>query len=283
MNHDAMTNDDKNDELNPQHELASAYLDGVASEADRARVEASPELLALVASFTAVRARLADVPPVATDTRASAFAAAFAEFDEPDLSRAVAGAEVIPLSAKRRWARPLMSVAAALLLVGAVGVAAKGGFPGTDSNTSSVSLDSNATGAAPDAATQAKMTSDTMAAMAPSTIGSIGASAQAAVVIENPEQLQALAAATPADTALTTVGSPPTTAATAAGSNTLAPSIPAELAPYARGALGCLTAQQEFVADIQYRGIFAVAARDTVTGMISAIADDCTVLVTVGP
>ena len=44
-----MTDHDLNDELNPQHELASAYLDGVASPTERAQVEASPELQALVA------------------------------------------------------------------------------------------------------------------------------------------------------------------------------------------------------------------------------------------
>ena len=278
-----MTEDDLTDELNPQHELASAYLDGVASQDDRAQVEASPELRTLVADFAAVRARLADVAPVSSAVRVSAFAAAFAEFDEPDLSRTAAGASVIPLSSKRSWARPLLSVAAALLLVGVVGIAAKGGFSGNNSKSSSASQDSRAKGAAPSAATEAKITSDTMAAMAPSTIGYIGASAQAPVVIENPEQLQALATVTLDDTAATTVGSPATTAAIVAGANTLPPPTSAQLAPYARGALGCLTAQQVFVADIQYQGTFAIAARDTVTGMISAIADDCTVLATVGP
>ena len=277
-----MTEDDLTDELNPQHELASAYLDGVASPADRAQVEASPELLSLVASFAAVRARLADVPPVSSAARASAFAAAFAEFDVPDLSLAAAGASVIPSSSKRTWARPLLSVAAALLLVGVVGIAAKGSFSGNNSKSSSASQESNEKGAAPGAATEAKMTSDTMAAMAPPTIGYIGGSAQAPVVIENPEQLLALATATLDDTAATTVGSPATTAAIVAGANTVPPSTSAEFAPYARGALACLTAQQVFVADIQYQGIFAIAVRDTVTGMISAIADDCTVLATVG-
>jgi len=281
-----MTERDLNDELNPQHALASAYLDGAASPAERAHVEAAPELQAIVAAFAAVRALVADVPTAAADTREAAFAAVFTEFDAPALVPAAASAAVIPLNAKRRWARPVLSVAAAILLVGAIGVAAKGGLSGDDSNSSSASLDSSAKVASPDVATESQMTSGTVAAMAPSTIGSIGGSAQAALIIDTPEQLQALAATTLADTVLPTADLPETTAA--ASENTAsADTLPApfDLAPterYARPALGCLTLRQVFLADIQYQGVFAIAARDTVTGMTSAITDDCTVLATVG-
>ncbi len=276
-----MTDHDPNDELNPQHELASAYLDAVASPSERAQVEASPELQAVVASFTAVRALVADVPTAAANNRDAALAAAFAEFDEPAQVSAAADAPIIPLSAKRRWVRPVLSVAAAVLLVGAIGVAVKGGLSGDDSNSSSASLDSSAKVAAPDAATESQMTADTMTAMVPSTIGSIGGGAQAALVIETPEQLQALG-----DTAMPAGGSSETTAA--ASENTAsADTLPAPTAltgtADARPANGCLTSQQVFLADIQYQGAFAIAARDTVTGMTSAITDDCTVLASVGP
>jgi len=280
-----MTDHELNDELNPQHELASAYLDGVASPDERVLVEASPELMALVASFTSVRALLADVPPVAVATREGALVAAFAEFDEPALTPAAADAAIIPLSATRRWARPVLSVAAAVLLVGAIGVAAKGGLSGDD-KSSSASMETSAKVASADAATESQMTSGTMTAMAPSTIGYIGGGADAALVIDTPEQLQALAMNTLVDTSAPTGGSPETTAAASentASADTLAPSTPDESTSYTRGALRCLTEEQEFLADIQYQGTFAIAARDTVTGMISAIADDCNVLAIVGP
>ncbi|HQZ34536.1 MAG TPA: zf-HC2 domain-containing protein [Ilumatobacteraceae bacterium] len=273
-----MTDHDPNDELNPQHELASAYLDGVASPAERARVEASAELMALVASFAVVRARIADVAPVAPDTRDAAFAAAFAEFDAPALAPAAAAAAVIPMRSSRRWSRPVLSVAAAVLLVGAIGVAAKGGFSGDDS-TSSADLEKSSKVAAADPATESA--ADTMTAMSPSTIGSINGSAQAPLVVDSPEQLKALALNSVADSAPPTGGSPETTAL--AGETTADTLAPLDVVSYGRAALGCLTAQQEFLADIQYQGTFAIAARDTVTGMVSAITDECTVLTVVGP
>ena len=278
-----MTDNDPNAELNPQHELASAYLDGVASPTEQARVEASPELMTLVASFTAVRARIADVVPVATDTRdaafTAAFAAAFAEFDAPALSPAERPAAVIPIRSSGRWARPVLSVAAAVLLVGTIGIAAKGGLSGDDSKSSSATIESSAKAVGGEPATETA--ADTMTAGSPSTIGSIQGGAQAAVVIDTPEQLQALAFASVADSAAPTAPSPETTAA--AAENTADTVGPLQVASNGRAALGCLTPQQEFLADIQYQGMFAIAARDTVTGMISAITDDCTVLTVVGP
>ncbi len=274
-----MTDNDPNAELNPQHELASAYLDGVASPAERARVEASPELMALVADFTAVRARIAEVVPVATNTRDAAFAAAFAEFDAPALAPAALPAAVIPMPPSRRWARPVLSVAAAVVLVGAIGIAAKGGLSGDDSKSSSATIESSAKAVGGEPATETA--ADTMTAGSPSTIGSIQGGAQAAVVIDTPEQLQPLAFASVADSAAPTAPSPETTAAAA---ETTADTVgPLQVASNGRAALGCLTPQQEFLADIQYQGMFAIAARDTVTGMISAITDDCTVLTIVGP
>jgi hypothetical protein len=89
-----------------------------------------------------------------------------------------------------------------------------------------------------------------------------------------------------ADTVLPTAGLPETTAAaaeTTVSENTASSPADVEASSYARSALTCLTAQQVFLADIVYQGAYAIAARDTVTGMTSAIADDCTVLVTVEP
>ncbi len=274
-----MTDNDPNDQLNTQHELASAYLDGVADPAQRAHVEASPELMQLVETFTVVRDNLGELPPVAADTREAAFAAALAQFDTPALAPAAAPAAVIPLRSRRSWARPVLSVAAAVVLIGAIGVVTKGGLS-SDDKSSSAQLDSNAKVASADASDEAQMSADTMTAMAPSTIGSIDGGASTDLVVDTPDQLQALSATALGNAALPVAGSPESTVASA---NTLpAPTPPAGDA-YSREALGCLTAQQEFLTDIVYQGISAIAARDTVTGMISAITDDCTVLAAVGP
>ena len=275
-----MTNHAPDDELNPQHELASAYLDGMASPAERAQVEASPQLQALVASFTGMQARVAEVPPAAANTREAAFVAAFAEFEAPALAPAAAGAAIIALNSKRRWARPVLSIAAAVLLVGVIGVAAKGGLSGSDSQSSS--MDTSAKVASADVATESQMVSDTRFATASeSTIGYIIGGAQAALIIDSPEQLQALS-----NSAVLVTVSPETTAAPSentAGAETVPAPVDWDVTADARLALGCLTAQQVFLADIRYQGTFAIAARDTVTGITSAITDDCTVLATAGP
>lgn len=71
------------DSLDPLDELVSAYLDGEATPAERARVEADAELQARVASFTRVGEALRDldIDPV---ERESALAAALAAFDTAD-------------------------------------------------------------------------------------------------------------------------------------------------------------------------------------------------------
>lgn len=273
-----MTDDNPNDNPTTRHELASAYLDDVASPAERDQVEASPELLALVATFTSLRAQLADVSPTTSvDAREAALAAALAEFDAP--ANTNVGATVTALKPKRGWAGSVLSVAAAVLLVGVVGVAVRAGLSG-DGTSSSASDGTNAKVAEADAATELEVASDTMAASAPSTIDSIGGSAQTAIIIDTLEQLRNLGTTQPpvAVAPDSTVAASETTASES--TDTRAANTTSS---YARAALGCLTTQQQFLADIQYQSIFAIAARDTVTGMISAISDDCTVLATVAP
>ena len=70
------------DELLHLNELASAYLDGDVTADERARVESSPELQSLVATFGRLRGVLADAPVVAAGTREAAFLAAFAQLDD---------------------------------------------------------------------------------------------------------------------------------------------------------------------------------------------------------
>lgn len=295
------------DEPNPQHELASAYLDGEASADERARVESSAVLRSMVDSFARIRDELADAPPAPTAARDAAFAAAFAAFDArtgsettaatvaPAAAAAPAVAPVIPLSPRRRWAGPLLSAAAAVLLVGVVGVALinRGGSDSKSSSATDAPADLEMSAAAD---TQ----SAPQAAAPASTIGSITGGGQVATIIDTPEQLQALplpdalttapafattAAATtvaPAQTADTAAASETTAAGSASEDTTSGDSAKVAGGAPATGALACLTDQQVYLGDIMYQGTFAIAARDTVTGVTQAITDDCTVLASVG-
>ena len=70
------------DELTPE-ELASAYLDGELEAEDRARVEADPALMALVADLRAISdAVAAPVAPLTDEQRSTMVAAAMATLPE---------------------------------------------------------------------------------------------------------------------------------------------------------------------------------------------------------
>jgi hypothetical protein len=299
MNDQTLNDPNPNDphgEPNPQHELASAYLDSDAGPEVRAQVESSAVLLSLVDSFSQLRSELGTVPAAPSAARDAALAAAFAEFDAANAPARPAVADtpaatVTSLSSRRRWTGPLLSAAAAVLLVGVAGAAILNGR-GDDSKTSS------ATEAPADLELAAADTQSAPAADSPvSTIGSITGGGAVATVIDTPEQLQALALPTAPLPAVESTFAGSTTVAgdtqaTAAASETTVGSdegaadttakIAAGGAPVT-GALACLSAQQVFLADIMYQGTFAIAARDTVTGVTQAITDDCTVLATVGP
>ena len=93
-----MTDSMNDDELNPQHELASAYLDGVASAAERAQVEASPELLG---AGRVVRGRSGaarpTLPPTAAGTRDGRVRRRLRRVRRTGRSLAAATAAIVPL------------------------------------------------------------------------------------------------------------------------------------------------------------------------------------------
>ena len=272
------------DDLDPLHQLASAYLDDDITSADRVRVEASPELVGLVESFRQIRAGLGDVPAPPATTREAAFAAALREFDGLSLGAAAsmgsdsADAPVVSLAERRRWPVAVLTVAAAVLLVGVVGIAALNGRGGGDDKSSS----------ATDAFTQQMAPSDAEAAEAAdsaapmSTIGSItSGGAQVSMRIDTPEQLLALQAPSAVAPDL-----PPEATGAATADSTAADQGDSKRAASnlsSSPAISCLAPQQIFLSDIQYRGVFGIAARDTGTGVTQAIAEDCTVLASVGP
>ncbi len=272
--------------LSPDHELASAYVDGLASAPERAQVEASPELMAVVAEFRAQRAALAAVPPVDDGIRTAAFAAALAEFDAlaaapaatpPQVAAlAATGAaappapppNVVPLHRQRRWSRGL-GVAAAVALIGLVGVAVSNLSTGGSSQDSSsagtemsagdantlTGTDSSKVGIASNATDptggQAPVVngSDTTAG-SPGTIDSINGGGSAVPAYSDTQSLKALPEPT----------------------SRVSPSF----------VLQCsLDTDHEILLEITWKGTPAVVVRDTVTGEIAVLDAQCNTLVSV--
>ena len=102
-------------------ELASAYLDGEATAAERARVEADPELVRRVTELGVVRAALgAPGPSAGPETRDRAITAALAAASPP-------AATVTPIDRHRSSRRALVvlgAAAAAVAVIAAVAVVA---------------------------------------------------------------------------------------------------------------------------------------------------------------
>lgn len=111
-------------------ELASAYLDGAATADERARVEANPQLMALVSDLRSVSRSLAETPVVAPDSlREQQLAAALAIFVTTDEAAAKVPVARRP-SWRTRWLTPLIGAGAATVIVAGVGLAALGGDDG---------------------------------------------------------------------------------------------------------------------------------------------------------
>lgn len=263
-----------NDDARDLHlELASAYLDGDVSESERAQVESTPALLALVDELRSLRTGLADVPAAPAVSREAAIEAALAVFDTlhaapvapPEPSRSPAS--------RLRWSRVLMA-GAAVAVLGVVGVAA---LNGTSSNSRSDSAGGNK-----------EMVTAADAAGAPeATIGQIVGPADAIPQLDSPEQLQGIADATFVD--VTGGGVSESTAKvgtdTTAGAANSTPAPTAEVAlPPLSFSFDCaLSASQIILGEIRYQGTPAAAVRDTVTGVTEAIDGQCNVLASTAP
>lgn len=278
------------DDLTPLHELASSHLDADTSPEERAQVAASSVLQSLVTSFEDVRARLADVPPAPAAARESALAAALAAFDEQQSDNAGADASVAPrpsapvisLDSRRRWPQRVMGIAAAVAAVGVIGVGLTrmGGSDDKFSSDTAAKAEFDVEAAAENAPGDAPM----------STIGTItgGQGASVALTITSPEELAALPLpASEMDVTVSAGGGPDSTegsADTYSVADTVTSTARTESMPVSSlPAALCLTGDQVYLADIYFQGELAVAARDTVTGVTYAIADDCSVLASVGP
>ena len=194
------THDDDRDEL------ASAYLDGVASPEERARVDADSELRARVEDLRGARDALADAPvaPPAASARDAAIRAA------------VDAAVVVDLAARRgRQRLRIASIAAAVvLLLGAAGVLLRslGDNSETTFKTAAGALSASPAASSSSSAATAERNADAAtgfapsAASGPSTLGSFR---------DRPTLVDAVRAAlTPRSS------SQPTTTATAGGQTT---------------------------------------------------------------
>jgi hypothetical protein len=238
----------------PEQTLASAYLDDQVTAAERARVEATPDLGALVASMRGVKSLVAAVPAATDTVREAAIAAALAEFD--------GSSNVVSLADRRHWPTRVLTAAAAVLLVGVVGVSV---LPDTaEDNKETASLDT-------EPKFEAQTADEAVGAAVPETAAGEIFAMDAALAIDDPQQLLELAepAAVDVDPSNTSAdGAPP--AAQRAVSNNVE-------------ALDCMTGSQVFLADIYFQGMLAIAVRDTVTGVTEAIDGNCTVLATATP
>lgn len=114
--------------------LASAYLDGELSDAERGIAEADPVVLAEVERLRAIQASMASVEPPSNEARESAISAALAAFQPagaaaenvlapppPPGNLTTAESTVVPI-ARKRPVMAWLSVAAAAVAIGLFGV-----------------------------------------------------------------------------------------------------------------------------------------------------------------
>jgi hypothetical protein len=275
-------NDDPFPELEPGLAAASAHFDGVADAHERALVDGSEALQATVASFAAVHLALNDLPPVSEADLDDTVAMALAAFDT--LAAAASRAPAVAARVDHpRWSR-VLTVAAAAVILGVVGVAVAKGVGGSTSRLSSAgktAFDAT-TIAAPSSAGGAAQasSSDAVAGQVTSTIGAINASADALPSYDQITDLRTLpgsieAAGAPADSGLPIVPGPDSGVRGSNGVPLTGPLVFPFTCP--------LTTQQLFIAEINWKGAPAAAVRDTVTGITQAIDRQCKVLVSVEP
>lgn len=252
--------------------LASQYVDDQLSAAERAQVEASPQVMALVQRFDTQRSLLADVPPPAATARDAAVAAALAQFTmvEPPPN-------VVSLDRRRqsRW----LSAAAAVVLLGVGGIALAGLTGGDDTSVAvqnatgdAAKTDRNAPtptepgqmevagGTSEDTFVDGTGVDNTVAGSpdtglsggADPTIGSINGPVSPVPELRTDDDLRAV----------TTTGAP------------VVPSFE----------LACTIDEgKEILAEITWNGTPALVVRDTVDGVITALDAQCRALASVAP
>lgn len=265
----------------PEHDgalLAAAYLDGHATPEERAIVEASPQLMATVATFRRIRDGLADVPPAPVGPRERGIAAALAEFDRT-AQVAAAAAPVAPAASNvtvmrsRRWSK-VLAAAAGLAIVGVVGVAALGSFGSSDSDMSSSGADPAEARTAVDAAGDQPLSSQEAMVSTAGGEGGGGATETTAAGGVEPNSVATIGAINEPGSPVPQLEQTSDLATVPEPQSKVAPSFTFDCP---------LADTEEVLAEVTYQGTPAVVVRDTVTGVISAVDSQCTVLASVEP
>jgi len=205
-----------------------------------------------------VRAALADVPPASAEARSAAIARALDEFDRLHLAP-----NVIAFPQRKKWLRGI-AAAAAVLLIGVVGVGALRGTSQNDSSAGEAQIAASAPLADMSSTkTGADVSSATAMVVTPapaSTIAEISGAAEAVPQVASPDQLRSVAWSITDQSAV--------------------PSATARIS----FAFDCPLAEHQVVErEIVYQGTPAVLVRDTVSGVMQALDAKCNVLATSQP
>jgi hypothetical protein len=304
MNDDVQPPDTPEDEL----EAVNAVLDGLATDHQRALVEASPQLTQLLAEFQADRRAVAQVQ-VSAQARESHIAAALAAFDDLNLAGAAAVApaaaaaartstNVVSMVRHRGVYRTLLGAAAAVVLV-VGGVAALSSQRDSDQNSAaSAATAADAKVGGDEAATLDAPAPELAATGSAANDAAADQSAQASTAMTENTAAPAMAdaaAEAPADTtaAADTSAAPRSTIGSigAGGAEALqrvdddaqlksyVAAPPAAAAPQPVAACG--PSGSEVFGNVSYQGTPAVVLRDPDTGQILVYAlDDCRLLTT---
>lgn len=266
--------------VSPIDEQASAYLDDMLDAEARARVEDSPDVMVQVDSFRRLRAALADAPVPDAARLEQAIVAALASAEAAPAAAAFAATappapNVTSIDRHRRWSR-MLTAAAAVVLVGVAGVAA--------SKLATTSSDEDSSSVVAPAADDAGSKSAPPEGDAGMETAGGGAATDNSVTSGGSE--------TTADATETTADGSGITALNTGASPVPEYDEPAELQAIEEPAtpvvlniaFDCPLAEtQEIVAEITWKGTPAVVVRDTVSGVISALDQQCAELASVQP
>ena len=264
----------------PDTELASAAFDGEITSAERAQVDGSIELRAVIDSYSAIREQLATVT-VQTPAREGALSAALAVFDELGATADNAGV-VVPLHQRqqrfKRQQRWLAGAAAAVI----VGVVAVAGTTGHSSNNN-ISAASNAASAAQ---SSSKVQAADSSAL-PSAISSIDKAAVVTVwatAANLATDHDLVAYMTDPNNVAAPSQPPPASASAGVTAGQTAPPTPA--APPALGVADinadCLRAVNAPYAAVIFKGAHGIAVRDDQTKSVRVLEPrTCAVLATI--
>ncbi len=290
----------------------SAFFDGTATDVDRARVAADPELQDLLDELRSQVVPLRSVTP-SDAVREQLVAAALVEYDATIAhSGAVAAdgassasedgappAQLVRFERRRRWYAVVSGAAAAavaVLFVGALVIGGRGDDEGPvavdapaakSAVTASGQLDapSNAS------ASEAESFQDDATAGGSSPGGDVASSEEATTGTLVPMAVTEAAAA-PTETS---VVSADTITEIDAAAEVVSISSPDQLAAYARTqraimplpglGLPCVDEGAEAIGEVTYRGVAAIVVREPSTGEVRVhdLQDDCAVLTSVTP